>query len=209
METSLPDLLEALGELFLRPGDFELSRFEDLGQASWSGLGITPALQALMIQPAEDLDVAYAGLFLHGRERPTLHLEASAHRTGQLADPEVLRGLSGIYDAAGIQPDPGLQSDHLGILLCLLGHLFRELARAPRQRARQLECAARALLEDHLGPLAQIVAAGLEAPGTHPLFRTAGSLMTKTLSLSERILGRRLATFQSHTATPSWRIYAH
>jgi TorA maturation chaperone TorD len=208
MEPSLPDLLEALGELFLRPNGFDRSRFEALGRASWSGLGITPALQALVIQPAEGLDVAYAGLFLHGFKRPTLHLEASAHRTGWLSDPAVLQDLSGIYEAAWIRPDPAFQADHLGILLALLAHLLRELALAPRGRARKLECAARALLEDHLAPLAEAVAEGLEDPATHPLYRTAGHLMARCLSLSERILGRRMATFHHPTSNPMGRTYA-
>lgn len=207
-QEGLPDLLEALGELFLLPGAFDRARFEALGRTSWTGLGITPTLQALLIQDCRDLDVAYAGLFLHGGERATIHLEGSVQRTGLLADPETLQSLQSVYSVAGIRPDPSFQADHLGIQLALLAHLLRSLAEAPRPRARQIECAARVLLEDHLAPLAWRIGADLEHPSVHPVYRTAGHLVQRVLDLSAQVLARKLATLRTYPSTHERRTHA-
>jgi TorA maturation chaperone TorD len=187
-EPSLPDLLEALGELFLVPGSFDPARFEALGEASWTGLGITPALQGLLIKDRSNLDVAYTGLFLQGFDRPTLHLEASVQFTGSLADPELLAELAKIASIAGIHPAPSIQPDHLGALLLLQAHLFRELDRTRGDRALLLEAASKTLLQRFLQPLCERLRPGLEAPSTHPFYQTAGHLLCKTIFLSTAVM---------------------
>lgn len=184
----LPDLLEALGELFLVPGGFDQARFETLGEASWIGLGITPALQGLLIEDRTDLDVAYTGLFLQGFDRPTLHLEASVHFTGALADPELLGELATIASIAGIHPGPSVQPDHLGALLLLQAHLFRELAEAKGDRTLLLEAAAKTLNQRFLLPLSERLLNRLEDPRTHPFYQSAGRLLGKALSLSTAVM---------------------
>lgn len=187
-EPSLPDLLEALGELFLVPGGFDQARFEALGEASWIGLGITPALQGLLIEDRTDLDVAYTGLFLQGFDRPTLHLEASVQFSGALADPGLLGELANIAAIAGIHPAPGIQPDHLGSLLLMQAHLFRELARARGDRTFLLEAAAKTLNERFLLPLSARLSERLEDPETHPFYHSAGRLLGKALSLSTAVM---------------------
>ena len=187
-ESGFPDLLEALGELFLVPGSFDRGRFEALGEASWTGLGITPALHTLLIEDRTDLDVAYAGLFLQGFDRPTLHLEASAQFTGSLADAGLMRRLEKIHSLAGIHPEPTVQPDHLGALLLLLSQLFRELAVAEGERSVLLEKATADLLEWFLRPLADRVSTSLAEPGIHPFYRAAGALLSRAVSLSEKVL---------------------
>ncbi len=187
-EPSLPDLLEALGELFLVPGAFDRPRFEALGRASWVGLGITPALQGLIIEDTTDLNVAYTGLFLQGARGPTLHLQASAQFAGALADPERAADLASIAAVVRIQPDPGVQADHLGAMLVLLAHLLRAVAEVEGKRAACLEGAAADLLQKHLQPLAERVASGLEPADVHPFYRSAGRLLAKSLQLAARVL---------------------
>lgn len=187
-EPSLPDLLDALGELFLVPGRFDQARFEELGRASWAGLGITPALQRLLIEDRSGLDVAYTGLFLQGFDRPTLHLEASVQFTGSLADASILAELAKIASIAGIHPDPSIQPDHLGAILLLQAHLFRELAQAQGDRPFLLEAAARTLLQRFLLPLSRQVSGCLEEPGTHPFYQAAGQLLSRAVALSEQVL---------------------
>lgn len=185
-EPSLPDLLEALGEVFLVPGAFDRDRFEALGKASWVGLGITPALQGLIIEDAADLNVAYTGLFLQGA--PTLHLHASAQFDGRLADPEREADLASISAVVRIRPVQGVQPDHLGSMLVLLAHLLRALAEMEGKRAACLEGAASDLLLKHLLPLAERVAAALEPAQVHPFYRAAGRLLTRSLLLARRVL---------------------
>ena len=187
-EPSLPDLLEALGELFLVPGAFDRPRFEALGRSSWVGLGITPALQGLIIEDTSGLNVAYTGLFLQGARGPTLHLQASAQFTGALADPERAADLASIAAVVRIQPDPGVQPDHLGAMLILLAHILRAVAAMEGKRAACLEGAAVDLLQKHLQPLAERVAAGLEPVDVHPFYRAAGRLLTRSLQLATRVL---------------------
>lgn len=187
-EPSLPDLLEVLGEVFLVPGAFDRPRFEALGRASWVGLGITPALQGLIIEEATDLNVAYTGLFLQGSRGPTLHLQASAQFTGSLEDPERAADLASIAAVVRIQPAPGVQPDHLGALLVLLAHLLRALAEVQGRRAACLEGAAQDLLQKHLRPLADRIVAGLEPAEVHPFYRAAGRLLGRALALAERVL---------------------
>jgi len=188
MEPSLPDLIEGLAEVFLVPGAFDRDRFEALGKASWHGMGITPALQTLLIENATELNVAYTGLFLHGSSRPTLHLEASAQFTGALADPEMLGELASIAAIVRIAPDPAIQPDHLGAMLILQAHLLRTLAEVDGKRAACLEQASADLLNRFLKPLADRVAAGLADPEVHPFYRSAGRLLAKTMQLSSRVL---------------------
>lgn len=187
-DPNLPDLLDALGELFLVPGRFDQDRFEALGMASWAGLGITPALQRLLIEERSRLDVAYTGLFLQGFDRPTLHLEASVQFSGAMADPALLAELAKIASIVGIHPDPSVHPDHLGAILLLQAHLFRELARADGDRPFLLEAAARTLLQRFLLPLSKRVSTGLEEPGTPPFYQAAGQLLSRAVALSELVL---------------------
>lgn len=183
----LPDLLEALGELFVVPGGFDRARFEALGRASWAGLGITPALHTLLIADARELDVAYAGLFLQGRTRPTLHLEASAQFAGTLADPGLLARLERIAEVAGVGTVPGIQPDHLGVMLALLALLFRQRAAAAGGCDERLERASAALLQDFLLPLAARVCGALAEAGTPPFYQAAGRLLDRALALSLQV----------------------
>jgi TorA maturation chaperone TorD len=187
-EPGLPDLLDALGELFLVPGAFDRARFEALGEASWARPGITQALQALLDEEGLNLDVAYTGLFLQGFDRPTLHLQASAQFAGTLADSALLGELAEIESVAGIHADPSIQPDHLGALLMLLAHLFRELAGATGARASRLEQAAGGLLHRLLLPLSEQVCTGLVRSGIHPFYRAAGRLLSQSLALGNMIV---------------------
>lgn len=187
-EPSLPGLLEALGELFLVPGAFDRPRFEALGQASWTGMGISAPLQGLIIADTRDLAVAYTGLFIQGAKGPTLHLEASAQFTGALADPETIADLASIAAVVRLRPDPAVQPDHLGAMLVLLAHLLRALAETDARRAACMESAAQDLLTRHLRPLGDRISGALAAPEVHPFYRAAGRLLDRALSLASAVL---------------------
>jgi len=174
--TAFPDLLETLGEVFLVPG--ATADWAAFAGAPWAPPGLRRGLEALAAAPSGELDVAYAGLFLAGRG---IRLELSAVRTGQLRDEGVLLELDGIFEAAGIHPDPGVPPDHLGVLLLLLGHLLR--------RAEEPELPTGRLFTCHLQPLAGSVALELGRPGVHPFYAAAGEVLAGATDLCADILG--------------------
>ena len=176
---TLPGLLEALGELFLVPGSAQ--PWASFAGAPWA----TPALRAALesMAPRADQEVAYAGLFLAGCRRPTIHLEASVQRTGLLLDEAVLGELEALFEAAGVCPDPGAPPDHLGVLLLFLGHLLR------RGGEGAMEAAARTLLDLQVEPLALRVASQLRQEGVDPFYAHAGRVLEATVGLCRALLG--------------------
>ncbi|HLO66451.1 MAG TPA: molecular chaperone TorD family protein [Holophaga sp.] len=178
MAATLPDLLEALGGVFVLPGapGWDPAPFLE---APWAPGELRTALAGMV--PGPDLDVAYAGLFIAGRDRAPIRLELSALTAGRLRDETLLASLDAAWRAAGLEP-AGVSADHLGALLGLLAHLLR-MAEDPA-----CEILARHLLQDRLEPLASHVAEGLAAPGTGPFHAAAGRVLVQALALCRTLL---------------------
>lgn len=176
---NLPALLEALGEVFLVPGapGWDPAPFLE---APWAPEAMREDLAAMVPGPAPD--VAYAGLFIAGRDRTPIRLELSALTAGRLRDEALMAALDAPYRAAGVEPR-GVSADHLGALLGLLAALLR-LAEDPAY-----EVLARNLLQERLEPLAAHVAQGLALPGTDPFHAAAGRVLLQALALCRRLLG--------------------
>lgn len=185
---SLTDLLEALGELFLLPGAFNTACFEAGLKSEWAPGSLREPLQRLLAAPGTGLDILYAGHFLHGFERPTVHLQASAHRTGFLLDPDLVNGLAEIYAMAGIEPVDAVHPDHLGAMTVLLSVLLKQMQIAEGPRADALEAATRSLVESHLVPLLVQVKAGLAASSPHDPYRAATEALESCLGICARVL---------------------
>lgn len=185
---TLPQLLSALGELFLAPGAFDARTFRAAAEADWAPADLRNALEGMLALPRTESSVAYAGRFLHGAAAPTIHLEASAWRSGGLQDPQVLASLRPIYAAAGIEAQDRVPSDHLGTLLSLLAFLLQRLFEAGEPEARDLESSARTLLREHLLPLSVQVRRALDAQDPPDLYRAAGGVLGHALDLCGRIL---------------------
>jgi len=185
---TLTGLLEAFGELFLVPGAFQASRFEAALKSEWAPGSLRDPLQCMLTGPRTGLDVLYAEHFLHGFRRPTVHLQASAHRTGSLLDPGLLEELAGIYALAGIEPVDVVHPDHLGAMVLLLGVLLQRLQVAEGPRADVLEFAARDLVERHLGPLLADIQKGLQDAGPKDPYRAAADALESCLGICGRVL---------------------
>ena len=181
---TLPDLLEALGELFLVPGARPSGLLASVREAEWAEPPLRAALDQLLAAPAEDLDVAYAGLFLARTGRPTLRMNASALRTGLHRDPEIMARLAPLYQAAGVEPEGPRQPDDLGCLLLLLARLLRLVA-AGRE---DLEAAMAGLFREPLEPLARTVAKGLAEPGVPPSYAAAGATLDAVMDACAKLL---------------------
>ena len=187
-EASLPQLLEALGELFLAPGAFDAPVFRAGSESAWTTPALRQALKELLDAPREELAVRYAGRFLLGATAPTIHLEASAWGSGALQDPKVMGSLAPLYSLAGIEAREGVQADHLGALLLLFAHLLRRLLVCPEGESAQLESAARELLQESLVPLAGRVRSALNGQDDEDAYRAAGRVLGATLDLSRQVL---------------------
>ena len=181
---TLPDLLEALGELFICPGARPGPPLAAVRDAGWAGPALRSALDQLLAAPADNLDIAYASLFLARTGRPTIRLGASASRTGLHQDPEIRDRLEPIYRAAGISPDTPSQPDDLGCLLILMAHLLRLLASG---RA-DLEIPLVALYRDPIEPLVRSVARQLAEPGVPPFHAAAGATLDIAMQACEGLL---------------------
>ena len=68
-------LLQELGAILLVPGLGYETGVRPLLASPGHQVALDTALQNLIETSAEQLDIAYAGLFLHGYDHPTLHLE--------------------------------------------------------------------------------------------------------------------------------------
>jgi len=181
----LPELLEALAETFLHPGAFPAAEFHEARAAAWVSPELAKALDHLLAAaPSEDLAVDYAGLFLVGRDGPTLHLELSAHRHGRLLAPEILAALEPLYARVALSPPTGTAPDHLGLLLALLAHYLRRLG---LQEDPESVEASRHLIHEFLQPLTQGLRDSLS--GTHALYAAAFDALDATLTLTHGLLG--------------------
>jgi len=158
----LPDLLDALGAVFSRPGHLPLERLQ---VASWMGETLRAELLALAKPRSEDLAVSFAGHFLHGREHPTLHLWEGAHRLGRLEDPALRSELEGLFAAMAYAPPDDLSPEHLSAQLGGLAWLLRDLAAAPEREGREAIQAGLDLVEAHTLPFLRGL---LETPISDP-----------------------------------------
>lgn len=183
MEGGLPDLLEALGEVFISPGACPLPTLRAVRGAEWTNEHLREGLDRMIAATQGDLPVAYAGLFLAGR--PSLPLEASAYRGGLLRDPELLDALEPCYQAAGVRPLEGVSPDHLGALLALQARLLRLMA-AGRE---DLEPVARELAAGTLGSLARSVAGALTTRSADSFYAAAGTVLEAAAEACAAILG--------------------
>ena len=170
---TLPDLLDALGEMYLEPGARPAQLLAAVREAEWAGAALRTGLDRVLTASAEDLDVAYAGLFLARTGRPTIRLDASSLRTGLHRDPEIMASLAPAYAAARVQPEGPHQLDDLGCLLLLLAQILRMLAGGDGN----MEAVVIELFRDTLEPLARTVAAGLAEPGVPPFYAGAGATL--------------------------------
>jgi hypothetical protein len=185
---TLTALLETLGETFLPPGTFDPARLEATLKSDWATGPLKDALQRMLAAPRNKLGVLYAEHFLHGFRRPTVHLQASAHRTGSLLDPGLLHELEGLYALAGVEPVDVVHPDHLGALALLLGVLLQRLQSAEGPTADALESAAIDLVEDHLGPLLAKVQEGLNLADPRDPYRAAADALESCLGICARVL---------------------
>lgn len=183
----LANLLEGLGASLLLPGVVYAGG--DRPQVAPPSLQVRldEGLQRLLEAPREQLEVAYAGLFLQGYEHPTLHLEESVLRCGQLRCPEVLADLSEIYQAAGIQIQEPFEPDQLGAMASLLGYLLLRLEEAGAKPLPDLQQAVARLLTGHLRPLQAHISAGLAQRRAHPYYRAVLDLLGIALEALEPI----------------------
>lgn len=186
--TSLPALLEALGELFLLPGAFDTSCFEAALKSDWAPGSLREPIQRMLAAPRQELDVLYAEHFLLGFQQPTMHLEASAQLSGSLLDPGVLQNLARIYAVAGVETREAVHPDHLGAMTSLLGILLQRMQVAEGVTAEALESASRELTERHLAPLLARVRTGLEASSPKDPYRAAAEALHSCLGICIRVL---------------------
>jgi TorA maturation chaperone TorD len=188
MTATLPDLLDVLGEILLRPGTCDRGMIQALLHSDWLPGPLRGSLSALMACPQDGLEVAYAGCFLHGLHAPTLHLEESVMRTGELRAPGVLAELEAIYATAGLQVREPIQPDHLGAMVSLLGALLRQLRSAEDGERQDLEAAAGHLLRAHLLPLLENLLPRFPGADVPPFYQAAGAALASTLALCGDVL---------------------
>lgn len=182
------EVLQELGAILLLPGIAYESRKRLLVEAPELQAALDQACQRLIESPAEQLDIAYAGLFLHGYNHPTLHLEESVMRCGELRAPAVLADLNKIYQAAELEVLAPFESDHLGAMAALLGHLLQRMNEAQGPVGPDLQGAASDLLSDHLKPLQSHVSKRLEQMKAHPYYCRVVDLLGVVLLVAEALL---------------------
>ncbi len=187
---ALAELFDLLGEIFLEPGSDAGGRIAGLARrcpADCAGLRGLPAALADMDgarEAREPLSVAYAGLFLHGDGRATVHLYESVHTQARLMAPECLDDLKALHDAADVRPrgGPGVSPDHLGMELEFLSFLLANLGEAGTpDEQRRWTTLARTLLQRHLAPFGRLVAGRLEGAEAHPYYRAAARALVEGL----------------------------
>ncbi len=181
-------LLQELGAILLVPG----LGYETGARPLLASPGLQAALDAarqnLIETPAEQLDIAYAGLFLHGYDHPTLHLEESVLRCGELRCGAVLNDLHGIYLAADLEIQSPFEPDHLGAMASLLGHFLNRMDESQGAVLHSLQRAASRLLTDHLRPLQAHVSERLEQMHAHPYYRRVLDLLGVALLIAEGLI---------------------
>jgi TorA maturation chaperone TorD len=142
--------------------------------------------------PADELEVEYARLFLHGRPA-TAHPYESFYRVGQLCDPACLAELGELYEAAGIHPaaDGRVAPDHLGLELEFLATLLRALADPGiEEPARSsIRALAAELLQAHLQPFASTFIARLAEMRPAGYFNVAADVLHSAIAFSIQSLG--------------------
>lgn len=182
----IADLLQEIGAVLLIPGlALEGGQRPQVVASPDLQAALDGALQRLSEAPTEQLDIAYAGLFMHGFEHPTLHLEESVMRCGELRSPAVLASLQDILEAAGVEIMAPYEADHLGAMASLLGHVLHQL---DEQDEPVLQAAAQSLLHEHLRPLQAHVSQRMEQVDAHPYFRCVIDLLGVVLGAAEGLL---------------------
>ena len=181
----IAELLHELGAILLIPGlALRSSQRPQVASPDLQAV-LDEALQRLREAPTQQLDVAYAGLFLHGFEHPTLHLEESVMRCGELRNPAVLASLQDIMDATGVEIMAPYEPDHLGAMASLLGHALHQL---DAQEEPGLQAAAQRLLQEHLRPLQVHVSQRLEEVDAPPFYRGVIDLLGVLLQVAETLV---------------------
>lgn len=205
----LANLLEELGASLLIPGVAYEGRERPQVESPSLQVRLDEAFQCLLEAPREQLEVAYAGLFLQGYEHPTLHLEESVMRCGQLRCPEVLADLSEIYHAAEIQIQEPFEPDHLGAMASLLAYLLLRMEEAGALASLELQQAASRLLTGHLMPLHAHISGGLEQRKANPYYRSVLDLLGVALQALEPIIPAIGSTHLISRECEGWKLSQH
>lgn len=186
-------LLGLLSEVFLDPEADPVGRLQRLAEETGDpvvGEGAAGLKEALA-EPRE-VAVAFVRLFLHGGRGETVHPYESVYRSGRLMDPECLKELRLLHDAADVRPREDLQipPDHLGLELEFLAYLLGQAASAPEGSAarRAWVSLASRMAEEHLVPFAGSFLPRLEAADPHPFYRWAGRLLDHGLRAARNAL---------------------
>ena len=178
------ELLQELGAILLVPGlGFEPGS-RPLVEPPELQLALDEAIRKVCESPAEQLDIAYTGLFMHGYDHPTLHLEESVMRCGELRSAAVMTALHEIYLAADLEILAPFEADHLGAMAALLGHLLQHMEESQGPTEPRLREAASLLLADHLEPLQVHVSQQLEQRSAHPYYRRVVDLLGVVLRVA-------------------------
>jgi TorA maturation chaperone TorD len=151
-------------------------------------LALDAAIQKVCESPTEQLDIAYAGLFMHGYDHPTLHLEESVMRCGELRCATVMTDLHEIYLAADLEILAPFEADHLGAMTALLGHLLHRMDEGHGLVDQSLQEAASRLLTDHLKPLLGHVSGQMVQMHAHPYYRRVVDLLGVVLHVADGLL---------------------
>ena len=192
-------LLGLLSEVFLDPEADPVGRLQNLAEETGDPILREGAagLREALAEPRE-VAVAFVRLFLHADRGETVHPYESVHRSGRLMDPECLKELRLLYDAADIRPREDLQvpPDHLGLELEFLAFLLEQAAAAPEGSAARLAWSALAsrMVEEHLVPFADSFLPRLNAADPHPFYRWAGRLLDHGLEAARRALSADAAS---------------
>jgi len=182
------ELLQELGAILLVPGLGFEPGVRPLVEPPDLQLALDEAIRKVGECPAEQLDIAYTGLFMHGYGHPTLHLEESVMRCGELRCAAVMADLHEIYLAADLEILAPFEADHLGAMTSLLGHFLHLMDDRQGPVEPRLQEAASRLLADHLQPLLAHVSEQLEQRHAHPFYRRVVDLLGVVLRVAEGLL---------------------
>lgn len=200
-------LLGLLSEVFLDPEADPVGRLQSLAEETGDPLLREGAegLKEALAEPRE-VAVAFVRLFLHADRGETVHPYESVHRSGRLMDPECLKELRLLYDAADIRPREDLQvpPDHLGLELEFLAFLLEQASAAPEGSTarRTWSALASRMAEEHLAPFADAFLTRLNAADPHPAYRWAGRLLAHGLEAARRALGAETSSAAGGSRRP-------